>query len=173
MIIFIRELVKKSRWLLLPFYLGLILAQVMYSLHYARIIFESLPHFWYYTESEMMLFVLALVDMTMIANLIKTIISGSYHTFIDKGGNVSDHISSGYLKVKMGMSLIGVSSIHLLQSFIDSAHTSDRDLIVKASIHVLFLVGTMGLAVIEYLHEKSLTLDKLGCSHPVVLDKND
>jgi uncharacterized protein (TIGR00645 family) len=101
-----------------------------------------------------MLAVLTLIDITMIANLIKMIITGSYQSFVEK---ISfDHLekaSSGVLKIKMGGSLIGVSSIHLLQSFINTSDVTTRDLVARIAIHLVFLMSTMGLAYIEYLHD--------------------
>ena len=92
----------------------------------------------------------------MIANLIKIIITGSYQSFVEKVKEKdSDYVGAGLLKVKMGGSLIGVSSIHLLQAFINTASLSDRDVIIKCSIHLLFIVSTIGLAFIDYLHYKT------------------
>ena len=100
-----------------------------------------------------MLAILGLIDITMIANLIKMIISGSYQSFVEKMPNDhSEKMSSGMLKVKMGTSLIGVSSIHLLQAFINAAQISSREIIVKVGIHLVFLLSTVGLAYIDYLH---------------------
>lgn len=150
-----RELVFGSKWILVPFYLGLVIAQVIYAIHYVRETYEMVHTFWGMDSSQLMLAVLALIDVTMIANLVRTIIAGSYHAFIDKDGPVNEHISSGYLKVKMGMSLVGVSSIHLLQTFINASHATDRELIIRGSLHIVFLFSTIGLALVEYLHEKS------------------
>jgi len=159
-IIAIRGVLHQSKWILVIFYVGLIIAQGMYAVKFVIELWHMMGHFLEFTENEMMLAILGLIDVTMIANLVKTIVSGSYHSFVDKDGPMSEHISSGYLKVKMGMSLVGVSSIHLLQSFINSTHESDRDLIVKCGIHMIFLFSTIGLAIIEYLHEKSKSLTK-------------
>ena len=156
----IRGMLHQSKWILVIFYVGLIMAQGMYAVKFLIELGHMCVNFINFTENEMMLALLGLIDVTMLANLVKTIVSGSYHSFVDKDGPVSEHISSGYLKVKMGMSLVGVSSIHLLQAFINSSHESDREVIVKCAIHMIFLVSTIGLAIIEYLHEKSKTLTK-------------
>lgn len=100
-----------------------------------------------------MLAVLGLIDITMIANLIKMIITGSYQSFVSKIENDdTERVSSGYLKVKMGGSLVGVSSIHLLQAFINTSSVTPTELIAKCAIHLIFLVSTMGLSYIDYLH---------------------
>ena len=159
-ILIARNLVFGSKWILVPFYVGLVVAQVLYAVKYVMIVFHNCLDFYNFGETEMMLMMLSLIDMVMIANLVRTIVAGSYHAFIDKNGPITEHISSGYLKVKMGMSLIGISTIHLLQIFINSSDLSTRDLIVKGSIMMLFLISTIGLALIEYMHEKSKEIQK-------------
>lgn len=150
---FIRSILFGSKWLLVPFYLGLILAQAFYCFKFCQEIFELSQSFWHITESELMLAILGLVDICMVANLLKMIITGSYQTFIEKVEDAgTEHVSSGLLKVKMGSSLIGVSSIHLLKIFINSQGISTGELITKCSIHIIFLVSTVGLAYIDYLH---------------------
>jgi uncharacterized protein (TIGR00645 family) len=103
-----------------------------------------------------MLVVLGLVDMAMVANLIKMIISGSYQTFVNRiAADHTEKVGSGLLKVKMGGSLVGISSIHLLAAFINAAGQTNRELKIKSAIHLIFLVSTIGLAVIDYLHVSS------------------
>lgn len=139
-----------SKWLLVIFYLGLILAQCFYCIKFCQEVYHLSFNFWKLSENELMLIILTLIDITMIANLIKMIITGSYQTFVqnlDDAG--TEKVSSGLLKVKMGSSLVGVSSIHLLQTFIDSNSISDRDIFIKCAIHVIFLISTVGLAYIS------------------------
>jgi len=155
----IRKTVTGSKWLLIPFYFGLILAQIFYGVKFVESITSLGCNFIHYSENEMMLAVLALVDVVMIANLVRIIITGSYHAFVEKLKDSSENISSGYLKVKIGMSLVGVSSIHLLQAFINSNSISTREVIVKCSIHLVFLISTIGLSLVDYLHQKSKTFE--------------
>ncbi len=153
----IEKIIYQSRWVLVPFYLGLIIAQCLYCVKFCETLWETLSHFRSMDETSFMLAVLTLLDITMVSNLIKMVITGSYQTFVNKiEHDHSEKISSGLLKVKMGSSLIGVSSIHLLQAFINSPSLSDRDLIAKIGIHMVFLVSTVGLAYIDYLHYKTL-----------------
>lgn len=155
---FVENIIFNSRWILVPFYLGLILAQVFYCVKFCEEIIHLFRHFNKMDESTLMLTILTLIDITMIANLLKMIIAGSYQTFVEKiDGDHSEKVGSGALKVKMGSSLIGVSSIHLLQAFINTGANSDRELVAKCAIHLIFLVSTVGLAYIDYLHSKSKT----------------
>lgn len=156
---FIEAIVFESRWILVPFYLGLIVAQVFYCFKFCAYLMEFAHEFNKLDETKIMLMVLTLIDITMIGNLIKMIISGSYQTFVSPLDN--DHtekISSGLLKVKMGSSLVGVSSIHLLQAFINSSALPMRELLVKSGIHMIFLLSTIGLAYVDYLHSLSKKL---------------
>lgn len=153
---FIEFVIYNSRWVLVVFYFGLIIAQCLYCYKFGHTLIELCHNFPSMDETKLMLGVLALVDITMIANLLKMIISGSYQSFVNKIGEDNlEKISSGYLKVKIGTSLIGVSSIHLLQAFINAENVPTHDLISKSAIHIIFLVSTIGLAYIDYLHVKN------------------
>ena len=152
----IEFIIFQSRWLLVPFYIGLIIAQIFYCFKFTQTVWELIHQFGQLDETKLMLMVLTLIDITMIANLIKMIIGGSYQTLVEKiSVDHSEKIGSGMLKVKMGSSLIGVSSIHLLQTFINSHAEPTRDIIVKCAIHIIFLISTLGLAYIDYLHQVS------------------
>ena len=143
----VETIIFSSKWLLIPFYLYL-----FWTLIYLMIHFVPDGHI----GSETLMATLEAVDVVMIANLVKMIITGSYNSFVDKNHEeASEKVSSGLLKVKMSTSVMGVSSIHLLQSFI-SAETLEWDTIWKqVLIHGVFIVGSGFLAWIDYLHCKS------------------
>lgn len=144
-----------SKWLLAFFYFGLIVGQICYAWVYAKEIAFMLTEINAFTTNTIMLALLELVDMVMIANLVKMIITGSYNSSINRNhGFSNENISSGILKVKMSTSLIGVTSIHLLQSFINSSNIQWEDFYKKLIIHAMFLFGGIALAYIEYLHDK-------------------
>lgn len=144
-----------SKWILILFYLGLIVGQLCYAWVYIGEIWHIIGNLKNYNTSTMMLAVLELVDMALIAYLIKMIITGSYNSSINKNhGYLGENVSSGILKVKLSTSLIGVTSIHLLQSFINSQNIEWEDFYKKMIIHLVFLVGGIALAYIEYLHDK-------------------
>lgn len=117
---FIEKVIFSSKWLLIPFYLGLFVAMLIYTYVYIKEIFYLIVEAPHITKNVILLSTLELVDIVMISNLVKTIITGSYTSFVDKTHeNESEKTSSGLLKVKIGTSLVGISSIHLLQSFIN------------------------------------------------------
>lgn len=144
---FIEKIIFSSKWLLIPFYLYL-----FWTLLYLMGHFVTDGHI----SNETLMATLEAVDVVMIANLVKMIITGSYNSFVDKNHTESsEKVSSGLLKVKMSTSVMGVSSIHLLQSFI-SAETLDWDTIWKqVLIHGVFIIGSAFLAWIDYLHSKT------------------
>ena len=153
---FIENVIFSSRWLLIPFYLGLFVAMIVYTYVYIQDIGHLIHEAKTITKDAVLLSTLELVDIVMIANLVKMIIVGSYGSFVDKNHDYKgEQVSSGMLKVKMSTSLIGVSSIHLLQSFINSEHQNWEDLKKQLIIHGIFLVGALILSIIDFLHEKS------------------
>jgi uncharacterized protein (TIGR00645 family) len=115
------NLIFSSRWLQLPLYLGLIVAQGVY-------VFLFLKELWHLIEQSIMLIVLGLIDVVMISNLLVMVIVGGYETFVsrlDLQGHPDQpewlsHVNASVLKVKLAMAIIGISSIHLLKTFIEA-----------------------------------------------------
>jgi len=148
------KIIFGSKWLLVPFYLVLVVALFVYMGIDIRELYHLASTAWYLNEEGGMMMLLKLVDMVMVANLVKMIITGSYSTFVRKHEE-EGKTSSGVLKVKMATSLIGVSAINLLQTFINASTITTETLNKQIFIHVMFLVGALVLAVIEYLHVKA------------------
>ena len=123
-----------SRWLQAPLYLGLIVAQGVYVYQFMHELVHLVTKAGSLTENEVMLIVLGLIDVVMIANLLIMVIIGGYETFVSRLDleNHPDqpewlsHVNAGVLKVKLAMALIGISSIHLLQTFINADQMDDR-----------------------------------------------
>jgi uncharacterized protein (TIGR00645 family) len=151
----IETFILSSRWLLLPFYIGLYIVMMVYACYYVREVFHFVISSPGFDKNTIMMGVLEAVDVVMIANLVKMIITGSYNSFVSKfKQNLGENVSSGMLKVKMGTSLIGVSSINMLQTFITANMIDWETLKKQVVIHVMFLIGAIALAYIDYLHEK-------------------
>ncbi|MEV5413304.1 TIGR00645 family protein [Thermopolyspora sp. NPDC052614] len=156
-----------SRWIQMPLYLGLIVAQAVYVwrfmvelTHLIALGFgEGVP------ETTIMLVVLGLVDVVMISNLLIMVIVGGYETFVSRlriEGHPDEpqwlsHVNANVLKVKLAMAIIGISSIHLLQIFINAAKSdvTDRELLWKTVIHLTFVVSALALAMIDRVMVKS------------------
>ena len=119
-------LIFGSRWLQLPLYIGLIVAQCVYVYLFAKELWHLIHEAPTLGEQEIMLIVLGLIDVVMISNLLIMVIVGGYETFVSRLGleNHPDqpewlsHVNASVLKVKLAMAIIGISSIHLLKTFI-------------------------------------------------------
>lgn len=144
-----------SKWLLVVFIFGLIVSLGVYAFVYVKEIFHMLHTVKYATRGSILLYVLENVDMAMVATLVSLIVTGSYDTFISRKHTHShENVSSGQLKIKLAAALLGISSIHLFQSF-NSAERVNWDVLHKQmSIHGIFLVGLIILAITEHIHVK-------------------
>ncbi len=122
----ISALIFSSRWLQLPLYLGLILAQCVYVFLFGKELWHLIHEAPHLGEQEIMLIVLGLIDVVMISNLLIMVIIGGYETFVSRLGLEDhpdqpewlSHVNASVLKVKLAMAIIGISSIHLLKTFI-------------------------------------------------------
>jgi uncharacterized protein (TIGR00645 family) len=128
------RLIFASRWVQAPLYIGLIVAGVLYAFKFAEHLWHMTAELGHLGETQVMLGVLTLVDITMVANLLVMVIIGGYATFVSKldlAGHPDrpdwlEHIDAGTMKVKLAGSLVGVSGIHLLQSFINMQVVTDK-----------------------------------------------
>ncbi len=153
-----------SRWLQAPLYLGLIVAQGVYVYqffvelwHLIGVAFHGAPQPGPDTPTVIMLSVLGLIDVVMIANLLIMVIIGGYETFVSRlnlAGHPDQpewlsHVNAGVLKVKLATALIGISSIHLLKTFINVEKHSDKMILWQVVIHLSFVASALFLAWIE------------------------
>ena len=123
----LQALIFSSRWLQLPLYLGLIVAQGVYVFLFGKELWHLIHRAPSLGEQEIMLIVLGLIDVVMISNLLVMVIVGGYETFVSRlrlEGHPDQpewlsHVNASVLKVKLAMAIIGISSIHLLKSFIE------------------------------------------------------
>ena len=144
---YVKTVIFYSKWLLIPFLIKLFFTLGMLLYHF---ILEN------HISNEDLMTTLEAVDTVMVATLVKMIITGSYHSFVDKNhGEPGENSSSGLLKVKLASSIMGVTSIHLLQSFINVEHLSWDTINKQLIIHGIFMGGCLVLAIVDYLHCKS------------------
>jgi len=170
-----------SRWLQLPLYVGLIAAQGVYVFHFwvelvhlleaalgSQTALQALVTSIGYksdmavptlNETIIMLVVLALIDVVMISNLLIMVIVGGYETFVsrmDLDGHPDQpewlsHVNASVLKVKLATAIIGISSIHLLKTFINAANYDEKVLMWQTLIHVAFLFSALAIAYTDKL----------------------
>ena len=176
------RLIFASRWLQLPLYLGLIVAQCVYVFHFwvelthlIEAVFgnkdalDSLVKSIGYkadpgwvpklNETVIMLVVLGLIDVVMISNLLIMVIVGGYETFVSRM-NLEDHpdqpewlshVNASVLKVKLATAIIGISSIHLLKTFINAENYTEKTLMWQTLIHIAFLLSALAIAYTDRL----------------------
>jgi uncharacterized protein (TIGR00645 family) len=170
-----------SRWLQLPLYLGLIAAQGVYVFHFwvelvhlleaafgsqtalqalvTSIGYKETANITTLNETIIMLVVLALIDVVMISNLLIMVIVGGYETFVSRmnlEGHPDQpewlsHVNASVLKVKLATAIIGISSIHLLKTFINAANYDVKVLMWQTLIHIVFLMSALAIAYTDKL----------------------
>jgi uncharacterized protein (TIGR00645 family) len=175
------NLIFMSRWLQLPLYLGLILAQGVYVFHFwvelvdligaamgnqsalehiiSAVAIDGAVRPTKLTESTIMLVVLGLIDVVMISNLLIMVIVGGYETFVSRMNLEShpdqpewlSHVNASVLKVKLATAIIGISSIHLLKTFINAGAYDAKTLLAQTGIHIAFLLSAMAIAYCDRL----------------------
>ena len=159
------SLIFLSRWLQAPLYLGLILAQGVYVYHFFLELWHLLSEMTHLDEKTIMLTVLGLIDVVMNANLLIMVIVGGYETFVSRlnlAGHPDQpewlsHVNAGVLKVKLATALIGISSIHLLKTFIEigSKPVSDNSVMWQVVVHMTFVVSALLLAWTDRISTKT------------------
>ncbi len=178
-----------SRWLQLPLYLGLIVAQAVYVFQFwtelvhlveaafgnqeaLQMLVKSVGYkaevlqdgAMKLNETIIMLAVLALIDVVMISNLLIMVIVGGYETFVSRlkleehpdQPEWLDHVNASVLKVKLATAIIGISSIHLLKTFINVQNLTEQTLMWQTIIHIAFLFSALAIAFTDRLlaHDK-------------------
>ncbi|HJQ55649.1 MAG TPA: TIGR00645 family protein [Vineibacter sp.] len=158
------QLIFASRWLQLPLYLGLIVAQCVYVALFLKELWHLVEHTFTFSEQQIMLVVLGLIDVVMISNLLIMVIVGGYETFVSRLElqNHPDqpewlsHVNASVLKIKLAMAIIGISSIHLLRTFIEAGGLgtpntkfTEAGVMWQALIHGLFILSAIGIAFVD------------------------
>jgi uncharacterized protein (TIGR00645 family) len=176
-------IIFSSRWMQLPLYLGLIAAQVVYVILFLKELWHLILGATSFGEQEIMLAVLGLIDVVMISNLLVMVIVGGYETFVSRlnlQGHPDQpewlsHVNASVLKVKLAMAIIGISSIHLLKTFIAigslgaptaaaqaSANYTETGVMWQTIIHMAFILSAIGIAWTDNLMSQATKTGKTG-----------
>ena len=178
------RLIFSSRWLQLPLYLGLIVAQAVYVYHFwvelihlveaafgSKFALDLLTASTglttvagtagRLTETMIMLVVLGLIDVVMISNLLIMVIVGGYETFVSRldlnrhpdQPDWLSHVNASVLKVKLATAIIGISSIHLLGTFIKADYVSEKQMMWQVIIHLSFVASAIAIAAVDRIME--------------------
>lgn len=160
------SLIFLSRWLQAPLYFGLIVTQGVYVYLFFVELIHLLQKVPGITEKEIMLIVLGLIDVVMVANLLIMVIVGGYETFVSRlnlEGHPDQpewlsHVNAGVLKVKLATALIGISSVHLLKTFIEygsSEKITENVVLMQIGLHMTFVISALLLAVTDRISSKT------------------
>ena len=158
------QLVFGSRWLQVPLYLGLIVAQCVYVVLFVKELSHLVMHAGTFNEQQIMLIVLGLIDVVMISNLLVMVIVGGYETFVSRlnlKGHPDqpewlDHVNASVLKIKLALAIVGISSIHLLRTFIEAGNLgkansnyTESGIMWQTIIHTIFILSAIGIAAVD------------------------
>ena len=176
-------IIFSSRWMQLPLYLGLIVAQAVYVILFLKELWHLILGATSLSEQLIMLAVLGLIDVVMISNLLVMVIVGGYETFVSRlnlQGHPDQpewlsHVNASVLKVKLAMAIIGISSIHLLKTFIAIGALGSPNAIAQAGvnytetgvmwqtiIHMVFILSAIGIAWTDSLMSQAAKGHKTG-----------
>src|ERR1700754_1773459 len=163
-------LIFGSRWLQLPLYIGLIVAQCVYVVLFLKELWHLITHSFDFSEQQIMLVVLGLIDVVMISNLLVMVIVGGYETFVSRlnlNGHPDEpewlsHVNASVLKIKLAMAIIGISSISLLRTFIEAGNlgtargnATESGVMWQVLIHLTFIISAIGIAWVDRLSDNA------------------
>ena len=174
-------LIFGSRWLQLPLYVGLIVAQGIYVVLFLKELWHLFQHSFDFSEQQIMLAVLGLIDVVMISNLLVMVIVGGYETFVSRlnlRGHPDEpdwlsHVNASVLKIKLAMAIIGISSIHLLRTFIEAGTIgapgrtgyTETGVMWQTIIHTVFILSAIGIAWVDRISNLAVEEAKAHAEH--------
>jgi uncharacterized protein (TIGR00645 family) len=152
-----------SRWLMAPFYVGLVIALMVLIVVFVRAIVLELPDLATLDEAKVILWVLTLIDLSLAANLVVMVIFAGYENFVSKM-DIEGHpdrpawmgtIDFSAMKLKLVASIVAISAIHLLKAFMSLDSYSREQLIFLVVIHLTFVISGVLLALMDYIADKT------------------
>lgn len=159
----LESLIFRSRWIMAPFYLGLVLSLVMLLVKFIQELAHLVPHVLEMNENQAILMVLSLIDMSLAGNLLLMVIFAGYENFVSKI-DTGDHedrpdwmgkVDFSGLKLKLIASIVAISGIHLLKAFMNVAGQDKENLAWMVGIHMTFVVSGVLLALMDRITEGS------------------
>jgi uncharacterized protein (TIGR00645 family) len=149
----IESIILASRWLLVVFYLGLAAALAIYAFSFGKKLFEFISVVMVLEDTDAILKMLALIDAALVASLVVMVIISGYENFVSRFDKGEVHwlgkIDAGSLKVKVASTIVAISSIHLLQIFLNSSQYTSSQIMWLTIMHMAFVVSAIFLALID------------------------
>lgn len=156
----IERLVLSSRWILVVFYLGLASALAVYAVSFLAKLYKIAENALISSESEMILGMLTLIDATLVAGLVLMVMLASYENFVSRfddentGLTWLGKLDSGSLKVKVASAIVAISSIHLLQVFLNVGEYPSEKIMWQTIMHMAFVISAVALAWLDKMTAK-------------------
>ncbi len=159
----IEKTMYRARWILAPIYLGLSIALLALLLKFFEECYHLLVHIFALSEAEMVLKVLSMIDMAMVGGLIVMVMMSGYENFVSQldVGEDEEKLSwlgkmdSSSLKAKIAASIVAISSIHLLQIFMNTANTEDNKIFWYIMLHLTFVASAFAMGLLDHITKKS------------------
>ncbi|HRD67383.1 MAG TPA: TIGR00645 family protein [Candidatus Competibacter sp.] len=153
----IEQLILASRWLLVPVYLALAATLAVFGIKAVQETIHLFEKVLIMSEVEITLAVLALIDLALIANLLVMVILSGYETFVstldvEEGQEKPSwlgKVDAATLKIKLAVSIVAISSIHLLRAFMNSGGIDEKEILWLVIVHLTFVVSALLMAVID------------------------
>ena len=157
----VERIILSSRWLLVVFYLGLVAALAVYAFSFALKFLKVAKNVFTYDEADMILAMLGLIDAALVASLLVMVMISSYENYVSRLENANIELSwlgkldSGSLKIKVAASIVAISSIHLLQVFLNATQYTNDKIILFMALHLTFVVSALLLGFLEKIMAKA------------------
>ena len=157
----VERIILSSRWILVAFYLGLAAALAVYAVSFGYKFLKVAGNVFTYSEAEMILAMLGLIDAALVASLIVMVMISGYENFVSRFDEAEDQVSflgkldSGSLKIKVASSIVAISSIHLLQVFLNANQFTDGKIMWLTLMHIAFVVSALMLGFLEVMMKKA------------------
>ena len=151
----VEYVILASRWLLVVFYLGLTAALGLYCISFVKKLWEYFSQITQVTETESILKILSLIDASLVASLVVMVIISGYENFVSKFDNAEGELSwlgkidASSLKIKVASTIVAISSIHLLQIFLNADQYNSEKLMWLTIVHMAFVLSALLLAYID------------------------
>lgn len=151
----VESVILASRWLLVVFYLGLAIALGLYAVSFLRKLYDFTSKVMVVEETDAILKMLALIDAALVASLVVMVIISGYENFVSRFDNADSEVSflgkidAGSLKIKVASTIVAISSIHLLQIFLNIASYTDSQVMWLTIMHMAFVLSALFLAYID------------------------
>ncbi len=168
---FIESVILASRWLLVIFYLGLAVALAVYAVTFGVKLFDFISRVFVIDEADSILKMLGLIDAALVASLVVMVIISGYENFVSRFDDENQvhwlgEIDAGSLKIKVASTIVAISSIHLLQIFLNTERYSSETLMWYTIIHLAFVFSALFLAFIDRISAMTKSLGKKAAAAP-------